>query len=95
MKKVKIMLSAVLAIAVVGGALAFKVKNDQRYCFYTKVGAGACTTISKIDATDPIATIVEVGGDLNTTRTLTNFNDPCPVLAATACDRSLTLVEGE
>ena len=34
MKKVKIMLMAILVVAVVGGALAFKVKKDE-FCIYT------------------------------------------------------------
>ena len=32
MKKIKVMLSAIVVLAVVGGALAFKAKGEEVYC---------------------------------------------------------------
>lgn len=43
MKRVKIMLSAILVLAIVAGALAFKVKSPD-VCAYTKIVAAAPTT---------------------------------------------------
>ena len=42
MKSVKIMLSAVLVMAVIAGALAFKVKKAQNRCVYTHTTSVSC-----------------------------------------------------
>jgi hypothetical protein len=84
MKKVKIMLTAVTVLAIVGGALAFKVKKSADKCVY--VGSttggnpkiGICTaTLGVVDfetfTTTP-ATNVFV-----TTRTPAAGQTPCPL----------------
>ena len=38
MKKAKLMLAAIMVLAVVGGALAFKVKDQKKYCTTTTEG---------------------------------------------------------
>jgi hypothetical protein len=50
MKKVKIMLSAILVIALVAGALAFKAKNFLTFCAYSRIttaGQPTCTFLAK------------------------------------------------
>ncbi len=96
MKKIKTLLSTLVVLAIVGGVLAFKVKNSQNFCFYTKVTpAGACALFAKVCEEDQLTTVAEVGGDLNTIRILPNCSDPCPVLSSNSCDRSLTLAVGD
>jgi hypothetical protein len=55
MKKAKVMLTGIVVLAIVGGALAFKAKTtfSQDYCLGTIATNGACPTFaaaSKVDA---------------------------------------------
>lgn len=53
MKKVRIMLTAIAILAVVGGALAFKAGTNPntRYCYKTGTAVGTCTTTAPVDFT--------------------------------------------
>lgn len=58
MKRVKMMLTGVAVLAVVGGALAFKAQNfSQRFIYTTPDASGFCTiklTSARITNVDPL-----------------------------------------
>jgi hypothetical protein len=72
MKKVKIMLTAVTVLAVVGGALAFKAKTFQGNRFYTLSSNGQCTS-----PVDILYTTTDLGNQFLDV-TITPTTDPCP-----------------
>ena len=63
MNKVKIMLSALVVVAAIGGALAFKAKNPT-FCYYKLNAAGdkcpIVRTISSFETTDVVAQTASV-----------------------------------
>ena len=75
MKKVKIMLTAVTVLAVVGGALAFKAQKFSNFCVYTADAPGACAATSINSITTPS----EDAQSFVTTR-LKNGLGQCPAL---------------
>ena len=106
MKKVKIMLTAIVVLAVVGGALAFKAnKSRQRFCFYQKTAntnqTGLCEIRSLINTDFLNLSTVTAGASTvpyattlaTLTNTTTDVTIACPALNAQDCDVKLTLVE--
>lgn len=72
MKKVRIMLSALVVIAAVGGVLAFKAK-DNTFCYYEKNQAGdACLLVGA-----PIETYSTAATEPQHASVI-DFVDPCP-----------------
>jgi len=53
MKKAKIMLSAIMVLAVVGGALAFRAKNISTTLFTIPDENNKCTTSQVLQTTSP------------------------------------------
>jgi len=106
MKKIRIMLTAIVVLAVVGGALAFKAnKSQQRYCFYLKtvitIQSGLCdivTLITNTDLYDPSTTTAapSTAPYATTLPTLTNTTEDvviaCPVPSKQTCDTQITNV---
>lgn len=83
MKKVKIMLTAITVMAVVGGALAFKAQkfSSRVYCT-TEAAPGACTILT------PGFSIIQADpNDQGQLSTCTDTNDP-----QAACGEVLTFV---
>lgn len=87
MKRVKIMLSAVLVMAVVAGALAFKAKKSVRFCVYTHTASTSCPFLT----TDFSITTPTVNGDPTTiyVTTLDPQVAPCPT--TTVCTNTLKI----
>jgi len=55
MKRVKFMLAAIVVVAGVGGALAFKAKkSDTAYCIANQSGACQIAVASKFDFSKPL-----------------------------------------
>jgi hypothetical protein len=84
MKTPKIMLTALLVLALVGGALAYKAKKYANICYYEANVAGQCHILAfgtKIGAETTV-------GAFNTTRIA-----PCPTVVADCNKRHLVLPE--
>jgi hypothetical protein len=69
MKKVKVMLSGLVVVAVVSGALAFKAVKTTQRCIYTKSSAGQTALLTKTGiegfvetSTGDFATILPLSG---------------------------------
>lgn len=83
MKKSKIMLTAVVVMAVVGGALAFKAKKGgQEKCIYTTTttttDVGGITIGTCVFSTfESVAYLTSAGASLYIT-TKDTYNDACP-----------------
>jgi hypothetical protein len=91
MKKVKIMLSAILVLAIVGGVLAFKAPKKSAVCFYTTLGSsnpGTSTTACKLD----LSKVPGGSTDDAYTRVLDIVNTPdCGGVTETQCDTDQTI----
>ncbi|MCS3801050.1 hypothetical protein [Niastella sp. OAS944] len=89
MKRARVILTSLVVLAVVGGALAFKAKSPV-YCLYTtNVPAGAitCPKIRNIETTEPGSNIKWA-----TTRTVLN----CPTAVPTShCTFTFNIVTDE
>jgi hypothetical protein len=84
MKRVKIIISAVLVMAVVAGALAFKAKDSVRRCLYEHTTSTNCPLVDY----DFIQTTLTVQGDPTTIcfTTLAAASEPlCPETTTCAC----------
>ena len=96
MKKAKIMLATIALFAVVGGALAFKVKNNNFCCnitlfaytssntiaAYTAIGKAGCfDSIIYLDAITTASGGIQVAA--STTTFLTDIDDICTTLTKT------------
>ena len=75
MKKVKVMLGAILLFAVVGGALAFKARNFQSFTFYKE--DNAIPTPSCTIAVALFSTVDNVNGTLSATYSTTSSTGRC------------------
>jgi len=80
MKKVKIMLTAVAVMAVVGGALAFNVKA-QKFCYYKIIG-NECPLVNQPFLT----TFIGAGDQTVIVKPVTG----CPALAPLTCTASFS-----
>jgi hypothetical protein len=95
MKKIRIMLSAILVIAVVSGALAFKsYKTAFRLCFYkggTTFGQ-ACTALT---STPDALAVIDPAPDANyETAYYTASGATCDAQSTKTCDQqNLTIIE--
>ena len=62
MKKVRILLSAVAVLAIVGGALAFKAKSPSTFCVYQTLNCTSTSPCSFIAVSDDATVISPTGG---------------------------------
>jgi len=76
MKKAKIMLTAVAVFAVVGGALAFKVRTPNT--FYRTAANGQCTSAVVTSLTTTTTTTVP--GAFTTRLATAPVAAPCPII---------------
>lgn len=95
MKRVKIMLSAILVMAIVAGALAFKVKTPGVCAYTATVATAPATTICNlIHATSTFVNTKTIETTASTRYAFTILKEddevPCPVTTA-QCTQFLTL----
>ena len=97
MKKVRFMLTAIVVLAVVGGALAFKAnKSLEKVCFYQKAvqtdQPGTCPVVSlKVDQQTLTSTTLPFGRVLITEAESTITTEACP--ATTNCNAQITIAD--
>ena len=89
MKKIKIMLTAITVLAVVGGALAFKAKKIDGVCLYTSSQSGACAF-----SHENFTTTTEVIGSQVYATTKDLIEGDCPSISGVNCNL-LTYTKGE
>lgn len=78
MKRVKVMLTIVALLAVVGGTLAFKAAKDVTICIYTKTTTGQTALLTKTAIRNP-QTVTATTVPFATT--LAPVNNTCPSTA--------------
>jgi len=82
MKRVKVILTAICLLSVVGGALAFKAAKRSTVCYYERSGsAGDCT---QRVANSNIGSVITTGSLYNTA--FAKGTDPCPAADEQTCD---------
>ena len=75
MKRVKIMLTSLAVLAVVGGALAFKAKYSTTYCSAATVSGVACTQIASCP--NRVFNSTTIGANATRVCTTTPLNGTC------------------
>jgi len=57
MKKIRMIVAAIIVLAIVGSAFTFKIKGTGAWCITTNLSSNHCTTyiINRMKTTDPFA----------------------------------------
>ena len=88
MKRVQIMLSSMVVLAIVAGALAFKAKSPDVCAYGIQDPSKPLTTTCPFIARGDIQTVVAGNDELYAT-TLATVNNTCPTLV-TVCPQNFT-----
>jgi hypothetical protein len=88
MKRVQIMLSSIVVLAIVAGALAFKAKSPD-VCAYAKSGNFGATVACPLIVRDDVETAP--GSSSQYATTLATVNNTCPT-TETICPQNFTTI---